>query len=143
MSVPTSTALGTLDAGTTGTSAEQAITVSSNQPWGIKVASDAADGRMREWTGSAYAGAAATLTRPLQWALTSLGGIPQSPAWTDASSAQATVVSSRPATACAVGTVCGTETVGVTYRQAIAFTDRRTAPNTYRLRLTYTAEHGF
>lgn len=143
MSVPASADLGTLDAGTTGTSADQSLVVSSNQSWGVKVASDAATGRMREWTGSAYAASPATLTNPLEWALTSVGGSPRTPSWAPASSSQASVVSGRPATGCTLGALCGTETIQVRYRQSISFSDRRVAPNRYRVRLTYTAQHGF
>lgn len=142
MTVPSNATLGALDAGATTSSPEQAVEVSSNQSWGLKIASDSTDGRMREWTGSAYVANGAVLSHPLQWGLTSLAGVPQAPAWTSLSSTAATVVSGRPATACVLGGLCATETVGVTYRQAVSFADPSVAGD-YRLAVTYTAQHGF
>lgn len=143
MTVPSGATFGELDAGKASSGGEQAVQVSSNQSWGLKVGSDAPDGRMREWTGTAYAETPAILTHPMEWGLTSLAGLPQTPTWTAMSSTPATVVSGRPATACLVGGLCGTETVGVTYRQPVSFADRSAGSHDYRLLVTYTAQHGF
>jgi hypothetical protein len=140
---PGDVALGANDAGTTVTSPEQIVTVSSNQSWGLRIASDAADGRMREWDGGAYPGGGSTLGSPLNWGLTSIAGAPQSPSYTALSSTAASVVSGQSQTGCILGLTCGTRTVGVRLRQAFTYADVRLSPRVYRARVTYTASHGF
>lgn len=140
---PGDVALGAHDAGSTATSPEQIVTVSSNQSWGLRIASDAADGRMREWNGSAYPAGGSTLGAPLNWGLTSIAGAPQSPSYTALSSTAATVVGGQSQTGCVLGLTCGTRTVGVRLRQAFAWSDVRLSPRVYRARVTYTASHGF
>lgn len=143
-SFPADLALGDGDAGSTVTSAEQTVTVSSNQSWGLRIVADRADGRMREWTGSAYETVSPrTLTGALRWGLTSIAGAPQTPTYADLSDSAAAVVSGQSATACVLGLACGTRAIGVRLRQAFTFGDARIAPRTYRLRVTYTASHGF
>lgn len=139
-----SVALGTVNAGTTTISPEQLITVSANQSWGIRISSDLANGRMREWTGSAYATPTPrTLSQPLQWARSTLAGVPQTPSWASLSSTPAAVVSGRGATGCVLGALCGVETTGVKFRLTTGFSDRRAAPNSYRILVTYDASLGF
>lgn len=140
----TPVAFGSVDAGTTTTSAEQLITVSANQSWGIRISSDLADGRMKEWDGSAYdTSSPRSLTEPLAWGRSSLAGAVQTPSWTALSSTPATVVAGRPATSCVLGSLCGVESVGVKYRLTSRFADRRAAPNQYRILVTYDAQLGF
>lgn len=135
---------GALDAGTTTTSSEQLITVSANQPWGIRVSGDVAGGRMREHNGTAYVTPAPrVLTNALKWGRSSLGGVPQTPVWTDLATAPAAVVTGQPATGCVLGGLCASTTVGVKYRQQTSFSDRRVAPNSYRVLVTYDAQLGF
>ncbi len=143
-SFPADVSLGTaLDAGTTTTSAQQSVVVSSNQSWGLRIQSDLADGRMRQWNGSAYVASPRNLTNPLTWGLTSLGGIPQTPSYTALTSSPTTVVTAQGATGCVLGLACGTTTVGIRQRLTTTFSDRRVSPDTYRLRVTYTASHGY
>ncbi len=74
---------------------------------------------------------------------TSVAGVPQTPTYTALSSTAATVVGGQSQTGCVLGLTCGTRTVGVRLRQAFAFTDVRLSPRAYRVRVTYTASHGF
>lgn len=142
---PASTlALGTVDAGTTTTSAEQVMTVSANVSWGLRVSADRTGGKMAEWTGSAYAASPKVLTDPLQWARTSLDGTPTaSPSYAALGTSPAAVVTGRGHTGCVLNLLCGTDDVGVRFRQTTHFTDRRASPNSYRILVTYDAQTGF
>lgn len=136
--------LGTaLDAGTTTTSGQQDVVVSSNQSWGLRIQSDLADGRMKQWNGSAYVSAPRILTNPLRWGLTSLAGAPLVPTYTALTSTPTTVIGTQPATGCVLGLACLTTTVGIRHRLTTTFADRRVSPDSYRVRVTYTASHGF
>src|SRR3954452_23417121 len=74
---PSAYSFGTLTVGGSGnTSTEQIVNVKSNASWGIKIASDQAAGKMREWDGSVYIASGHILANALQWALTSTGGTP-------------------------------------------------------------------
>ena len=141
LAVPSSYAWGTLDPGTS-TSAQQAVTVGSNRSWGLRISSDRADGRLTEWTGSAYAASPQKLTSPMQWALTADRGTPVTPSWASMSGTPATVVTGRDMTGCLV-VACLTTTLGVTYRQSVSYADQRLNPNSYRMAVTYTASHGW
>ncbi|HYF24887.1 MAG TPA: hypothetical protein VD931_04025 [Baekduia sp.] len=137
-------ALGNVAPGTTPTSAEQIINVSANTTWGIRVSADQAGGRMKEWAPSGYIfPSPRVMTNPLQWALTSVAGSAQSPSWADLSTTAANVVSGQSHTGCVLGLLCGTRDIGVTYRVRPTFSDRRAAPNSYRLLVTYDAQTGF
>src|SRR3954466_10897248 len=70
---PSAYAFGTLTVGGAGnTSTEQVVNVKSNASWGVKISSDQAAGKMREWDGSAYVAAGYILTNAMQWGLTTL-----------------------------------------------------------------------
>ena len=143
---PTATvSFGSVNAGTTTTSAEQLITVSANVSWGIKVSADQVGGRPREWNGSSYvASSPKILTNPLQWARTSIDGTPTaSPVYTDLSTTAANVLTGRGATGCVIGLLCGFDDIGVRLRLRTTFSDRRASPNLYRLLVTYDAQTGF
>jgi hypothetical protein len=141
LEVPSSYAWGTLAPGT-NQSTQQTVTVGSNRDWGLRIASDRADGRLTEWTGTAYAASPRKLASPMQWALTADGVTPVTPAWASLSSTPAAVVTGRDTTSCLV-VACLTTTLGVTYRQPISYADQRLNPNTYRMSVTYTATHGW
>lgn len=140
---PAAASLGsTINAGMTVTSSEQLLHVSSTAPWGVRIRSDLADGRMRQFNGSSYVGSPRTLTNPLAWGLTSIAGVAQAPAYTALSSTDATVVSGRPAH-CLLNALCTSSTIGVRHRLSTSFADRRVAPHSYRVLVTYSVSHGF
>lgn len=134
---PSAYAWGDLAAGATHTSTSQGVTVWSNAPWGVQVSSDLADGRMKEWDGSAYVASAKILTNALQWRLATLGGVAQGTSYA--------AVSSTPATATTVQPLTGDSGValGVLLRQAVSYADERVSPRSYRLQLTYDAAQGY
>ncbi len=141
LAVPSSYAWGTLAPGTYQ-STPQTVTVGSNKAWGLRIASDRSDGRLAEWTGTAYAASPRKLASAMQWAVTADGATSVTPAWASLSSTPATVVSGRDTTGCLV-VACLTTTLGVTYRQTISYADQRLNPNAYRMSVTYTASHGW
>lgn len=136
---PSAYAWGNLDAGTTGnTSAEQTINVKSNAAWGVKVATDLADGKMKEWTGAAYVGASPKiLTNALTWRLSSLAGVAQGTAFAALSSVQALVSGTQAAT-----DDTGVN-VGVTYKQVVSYGDANAGANDYRVLVSYDVAQGY
>lgn len=137
-------ALGTVNAGTTTVSAEQTISVSSNLDYGVKVVSDLADGRMKEWTGAAYvASSPKVLTTALDVAKTSFNGTTYAPSWQALSSTPFLLGTNLGPTDCLIGLFCGSRDLGVKYRLRTSFADRRASPDSYRILVTYTADHGF
>jgi hypothetical protein len=133
---------GALDAGNSGNvSGEQVITVTSTAPWGIRISSDLDDGRMKEWTGSAYvASAPRVLGNPLTWGLTQIGSTPQTPDYQPLSSTPASVVSGVASTCSAT---CGSTEIGVRYRQVVGYGDVSAGTNDYRLQVSFEAAQGF
>ncbi|WP_205696264.1 hypothetical protein [Conexibacter sp. SYSU D00693] len=132
-------AWGTLAVGAGGnTSSEQTVNVKSNAAWGVKVSSDLADGRMKEWTGAAYVSSSPkVLTHALTWRLSSLGGAAQGTSFAALSSTAAAVTTSQ-----AITGDSGTD-VGVTYRQVASFADPSAGGNDYRIAVTYDAAQGY
>jgi hypothetical protein len=119
----------------TNLSAQQTFSVVSNLPWGVKLSTDGADGRMTEWNGTAYL--SRKLASPLEWRLSSLNGVAQSTSFAAASPTQALVTSTRPASA-------SSQSVGVTYRQSVSYADDAAlGTHTYRKVITYQAAQGF
>ncbi len=144
MSLPSALALGTVDAGTTTTSAEQGVVVSSNLQYGVKISADLTDGRMKQWTGAAYAASPRILTNPLQVARTSYNGTPVgSPSYVALSGTPTLLGTGLGPTDCLIGLFCSTHTLGVKFRLSTSFADRRVAPDSYRILVTYTADHAF
>lgn len=141
--LPPAVGLGTPTAGSTTTSAEQAITVSSNDSWGLRISSDLGDGRMAQFDGSGYVASGRVLSDPLRWSLSSIGTTSHPLNFSALSSSAATVVSGRAATSCVLLLGCGNETVRVRFAQTLRFSDRPVAPMTYRIKVTYVAQHGF
>jgi hypothetical protein len=139
---PAPYAWGALDAGARGTkSAEQVITVTSNEPWGVRVASDLADGRMKEWDGTGYVTASPkSLVNPLEWTLTRIDAATQPLSFTAFSSTAASMLSEQPST-CA--TTCATAEIGVQYRQVVSYADAAAGVNDYRIDVIYEAGQGF
>ena len=142
--------LGTVGAGTTTISAEQLINISSSSDFGVKVSSDLVDGRMKEWTGAAYAASPKILTTPLDVAKTSYNGATNAPAWQALTSTPSLFGTGSGQgfgpTDCLtviVTYVCGSRNLGVKYRLRTSFADRRVNPNSYRILVTYTADHAF
>lgn len=131
-----------LNAGTTTTSSEQILRISSTASWGVRIQTDLADGRMKQFNGSTYLTSGQILTNPLGWALVSIAGTPQTPSYTALSSAPATVVTGRPAN-CLLNLLCTDSTIGVRHRLTTSFADRRVAPHSYRALVTYSVSHGF
>ncbi len=138
-SFPGSYGWGDLDAGTTGnTSAEQTLTVKSNAAWGVKVASDLVDGKMKEWTGAAYVPVVPkVLTNALTWRLSSLGGTGQGTSFAALSSVQALVSGTQAATS------DSGVAVGVTYKQVVSYADPNAGVNDYRLLVSYDVAQGY
>ncbi len=139
-SFPSAYAWGALNAGAGGTtSAEQVVNVKSNQTWGVKTSTDLADGKMKEWTGSAYVTLTPKiLTNALQWRLSRLGGTAQSSTFAAYTSTEALVTGTRPTTSDA-----GTD-VGVTYKQVVSYADVSAgALNDYRGGVNYNVAQGF
>jgi hypothetical protein len=137
---PSAYAWGPLDAGATGnTSAEQIVNVKSNAAWGVKVATDLADGKMKEWTGAAYvASSPKVLTNALTWRLSSLGGIGQATSFNALSSVQALVSGTQAAT-----DDTGVN-VGVRYHQVVSYADLSAGvTNDYRVLVSYDVAQGY
>lgn len=131
-----------LDPGPAGNySAEQFLTVTSNGSWGLRVASDRPDGRMAEWTGTAYVSSdPKVLARALDVTLSSIAAIAQPVSWQPLSSTPITMVSGQPSTC---SDTCSSVQVGVRYRQVVSFADAPAEANDYRLELFYEAGQGF
>ncbi|HYF24886.1 MAG TPA: hypothetical protein VD931_04020 [Baekduia sp.] len=136
---PSDYAWGDLAVGAAGnTSAAQTVTVKSNALWGVDVSTDLADGRMKEWDGSAYVVASPkTLGNALQWRLATLGGVAQGTTFGAISSTPAEVVSNH-----AVTGDSGV-TLGFLLKQVVSYSDVRVAPNAYRIQLSYDAAQGY
>jgi hypothetical protein len=138
---PSAYAFGTLTVGGAGnTSTEQIVNVKSNASWGVKISTDQAAGKMREWDGSAYVAAGNILTNALQWALTSTGGTPVgSPTYADLSST-ATLVTTGQARTSDSGV-----DVGTTFKQLVSYGDQASLAggHSYRVLVTYDAAQGF
>jgi hypothetical protein len=134
---PSDYAWGALAVGAGNLSAEQFTTVQSNEQWGLKISSDEAAGHMRRWDGGAYV--AGSLQDPLQWALTSVGGVPEgAPTYDFLNSTPATVATTQPLT-----DNSGTA-VGVKFKQVVSFgDDADIGSDVYRLVVTYDAQQGF
>jgi hypothetical protein len=138
--VATSYAFATRNAGTTSTSTEQVFTISANTTWGIHVYTDLANGRMKEWNGTAYvASSPKIMLNPLQWRLSSKGGAAQATSFADLSTTPSTVVTAQPDTGCLLS-LCGTTTLGVTYQSRPSFSD---PARTYRVLVTFDAANGY
>jgi hypothetical protein len=135
-SFPTGYAWPSLVPGATATSAEQSVSVTSNRAWGVQLTSDATDGRSRQWNGSIYK--SLTLSSPLQWRTSSIGGVAQGTSFAALSNSAATAVTGQ---AAALGAVA----VGITFRQPVSYADEAALPagNTYRQNISYTAQQGF
>lgn len=141
---PASLAIGSLDAGATVVTAEQTLTISSNVAYGVKVSADQATGRMKEWTGAAYvASSPKVMTTALDVAKTSYNGATYAPAWQALSSTPYLLGTGLGPTDCLIGLLCGSHDLGVKYRVRGSFSDRRASPNSYRILVTYTADHAF
>jgi hypothetical protein len=142
VSFPPDFAWGQLDPGPAGNdSAEQMIAVTSNELWGLRVASDLTDGRMTEWTGSAYVSTAPkVLSHALRWSLSSIDTVGEPPSYEALSSAPGAVLSSRPSTCPGA---CSSAQIGVRYRQLVSFADEPGGANNYRIQVTYDAGQGF
>src|SRR4051794_16284638 len=138
---PSAYAFGTLTVGGAGnTSTEQIVNVKSNASWGVKISTDQAAGKMREWDGSAYVAAGNIFTNALQWALTSTGGTPVgSPTYANLSSTATLVAGSQGRTSDS-----GLD-VGAKFKQLVSYADQATlaGSNTYRVLVTYDAAQGF
>jgi len=138
---PSNYAFGTLVVGAANnTSTEQVVNIKSNASWGVKISSDQAAGKMREWDGSAYVAAGNILTNAMQWALTTLGGTPVgSPSYADLSSTATLVTTGQSRT--------GDSGVDVasTFKQLVSYGDQAslTGGHSYRVLVTYDAAQGF
>lgn len=138
---PTSpVALGTRYSGTTADVAGGTFTISANQPWGLRIRSDHASGRLRAWSGGAYAPGGAVSTHPLRWRAASIAGVAQSTSFAALSSTAATVAGSLPATSCVLGALCSSVSVALEYRWQTAFAD---PPGSYRVEVTHEVALGF
>jgi hypothetical protein len=138
---PSDYAFGTFVVGGSGnTSTEQLVNVKSNASWGIKIASDQAAGKMREWDGSAYVASGNVLANALQWALTSTGGTPvASPTYANLSSTATLVTGSQGRTG------DSGLNVGARFKQFVSYADEASlaGSNSYRVLVTYDAAQGF
>ncbi len=119
------------------TSSAQTINVKSNAAWGVQVATDHADGRMRQHDGTSYVTSPKVLSNALQWRLSTIGGVAQSTSFAALSSTPAAATTLQ-----AVTTDSGTN-LGVLLKQVISYADERVSPNTYRVQLTYDAAQGY
>jgi len=135
-SFPSNYAWPALVPGTTATSSEQTVSVTSNRAWGVQLSSDRADGLSRQWNGSSYGSLA--LAGPLQWRTSSINGAAQGTTFANLSGSAATAVTGHAASASAVS-------VGITFRQPVSYADEAALPagNTYRQNVSYTAQQGF
>jgi len=142
VSFPPDLAWGQLDPGPGGNDApEQMLAVTSNESWGLRVASDLADGRMTEWTGGAYVVASPKiLSQPLRWSLSSIDAVPQGPSFQPLSSDPGAVLSGQASTCPGA---CAAAQIGLQYRQIISFADEPAGANDYRIQVMYDAAQGF
>jgi len=138
---PSDYAFGTLVVGAANnTSTEQVVNVKSNASWGVKISSDQAAGKMREWDGSAYVAAGYILTNAMQWGLTTLAGTPVgSPTYANLSSTATLVTTGQSRTGDS-----GVD-VGTTFKQLVSYGDQAslTGGHSYRVLATYDAAQGF
>lgn len=135
---PGNYAWGDLTPGETPVSTEQVTTVKSNASWGVKIASDLADGKMKQWNGLTYTAVTPKiLTNAMEWTISSIGGTGQAASWSSFSNVQALVTGSQS------GTNDAGRAVGVKYRQAVSYSDANAGSDDYRIALTYTAQQGF
>jgi len=130
-SFPGAVSLGNLNVGAPAAlSAPQTVTVRSNAPWALKVRSDAQDGRMRQWTGTAYAAPTPkTMSEPLEWKRQDAAD------FAPISGNEAVVAAGMPPTGSAGATI------SVVFRQAASYDDE-TLPDpahAYRIEVTYVA----
>ena len=137
---PADYAWGALAPGTR-TSAEQLLNVKSNDDWGVKVASDVADGRMTEWNpllGAYVLLSPQTFAAPLQWGFTSLGGSTRTPSYAALSDTAAQIGSTNAATGDS-----GTD-VGLKYQQVVSYADEPAGTgNDYRIEVTFDASQDY
>jgi hypothetical protein len=124
-------------------SAEQAVGVESTDPWGVKISSDLAHGRMTEWDGLAYvAGSPKMLASPLEWGLTRIGSVPEpAVSYSPLTGTPATIAGGQPGT-CDVST-CAIVDVGTRYRQQVSYADEPAGASDYRILVTFEASQGF
>ncbi len=133
---PGAYAWGNLDAGTTGnTSSAQTVNVKSNSSWGVQASTDQVAGRMRVWSGAAYL--AGTLTNPLNWRLSTLGGVSQPTSFAAFTSTPALVTGSQAAT-----TDSGVD-VALLFKQVISYADASAGANDYRVLVSYDVAQGY
>jgi hypothetical protein len=138
---PGAYAWGDLTPGASGnTSSEQSVTVKSNASWGLKISTDLADGRMKEWnstTGYVLV-SPKVLTNALTYKLSALGGEAQSSAFAALSSTAALLTGSQG------NTPDAGVAAGVTFKQVLSFADERAgSSNDYRVVVTYDAAQGY
>jgi hypothetical protein len=137
---PSAYAWGNLNAGAAGNeSVEQTVTVKSNQTWGVKIASDLLDGKMKEWDGTAYvATTPKVLTNALNWRMSSLAGAVQATSFAGLSSTEALVTGTQ-----AITSDAGTA-VGMKYKQVVSYADVAAgASNDYRIQANFNVSQGF
>src|SRR4051794_6802698 len=105
--------------GTTVTSAEQTVNVTSNRAWGLQLTSDRGDGRSRQWNGSSYG--ALALASPMQWRTSSIGGVAQGTSFAGLSGTAATAVTGHAGAA-------GAAAAGPPLRQQGSYPDEAARP---------------
>lgn len=108
------------------------ITVKSNTTWGMKIKSDLADGRMKEWTGTSYAASPKVLSRALEWKEDTSGS------YAAISGTEAVVVTGKSPTS-DLGTI-----VGLRFKQVVSYADSRLENgNTYHILIFYTISQNY
>ncbi|HHV63292.1 MAG TPA: hypothetical protein GXX51_11730 [Firmicutes bacterium] len=114
-------------------SPEGIITVWSNAPWGIKIKSDNADGRLMEWNGTNYVSPGGkTLGHPLEW---------KGPTgdYAPLTGTEASVVAGQAPTPDAG------QSIAIRFRQRVTYSDAplSAAGNKYRIAVILTASQGY
>ncbi|NPV54938.1 MAG: hypothetical protein HPY71_15735 [Firmicutes bacterium] len=114
-------------------SPEGIITVWSNAPWGIKIKSDNAAGRLAEWNGTSYVSPGGkTLAQPIEWRGPAGDYIPLS-------GTEASIVTGQ------APTPDTGQTIAIRFRQHVTYSDAPlgTAGNKYRIAVILTASQGY
>lgn len=133
--VPAGFAFGPLHAGTDTTGSEQVLELIATTARGVQARTDRADGRLREWTGTAYG--TASLAEPVRATGRLLpSGTPS--ALTPLSSVAAGLVPSVPASDCTdIPQLCVPRQVGVSFKQQVRYSDQQLNGRSYRAEVTY------
>ena len=136
---------GSVNAATSTISAEQAMSVAAGNTWGIKISSDQAGGKMKEWTGSAYVSSSPKIMHnALQWRVSSINGANQATSFANLSNTPSVALTNQPITGCVlVLLTCTDIPLGFKFKLNTSFSDANAGANDYRIQVTYDVALGY